>query len=52
MAKGYDADVTCKIFHETYQDSASWRRFANVPPSPQPEFVWMVLVILIGESLP
>ncbi|HEX6179779.1 MAG TPA: sulfatase [Chitinophagaceae bacterium] len=36
MANGYDAYGAGKIFHETYQDSASWRQFAKKTHSPQP----------------
>ena len=36
MANGYDTYGAGKIFHEVYEDSSSWRHFAEVPRSPQP----------------
>ena len=39
MANGYDTYGAGKIFHETFHDSASWRKFQHVLGSPKPEKV-------------
>ena len=37
MANGYDAYSAGKIFHEEFNDSASWRKMEKVPHTPRPD---------------